>query len=133
MLSRWQRRIAGQPGVRAVIGPGAVAKGTRPLRKLGDTLTDDGKGGIGDLARLGPGLRDAAGAVTELRSGLARGAAGSALPAPAPAGPKKGPASWPAASKAPPAAAGRRAKASSGWRKARSGSPTLSARRRSAA
>ena len=38
LLSRWQRRIAAQPGVRAVIGPGPVAQGTKPLRKLGKTL-----------------------------------------------------------------------------------------------
>ena len=79
LLSRWQRRIAAQPGVRAVIGPGPVAKGTKPLRELGDTLTDDGDEGVGGLAKLGPGLRTAAGAVSELRSGLAEGAEGSAL------------------------------------------------------
>src|SRR6185312_15277843 len=79
LLSRWQRRIAGQPGVRAVIGPGPVARGTKPLRELGGTLTDEGETGVGGLARLGPGLRTAARAVTELRGGLARGAAGGAL------------------------------------------------------
>jgi RND superfamily putative drug exporter len=79
LLSRWQRRIATQPGVRAVIGPGPVAKGTKPLRKLGKTLTADGDKGVGGLARLGPGLRSAARAVTKLRGGLAEGAAGSAL------------------------------------------------------
>jgi RND superfamily putative drug exporter len=79
LLSRWQRRIAAQPGVRAVIGPGAVAKGTKPLRELGNTLTAEGPDGIGALGRLGPGLRDAARAVTRLRGGLAKGAAGSAL------------------------------------------------------
>jgi putative drug exporter of the RND superfamily len=79
LLSRWQRRIAEQPGVRAVIGPGAIGRGTKPLRKLGATLTDDGPHGIGGLADLGPGLRDAARAVTRLRGGLAKGAAGSAL------------------------------------------------------
>jgi RND superfamily putative drug exporter len=62
-----------------VIGPGPVAKGTKPLRELGGTLTDDGPDGIGALARLGPGLRTAARAVTELRGGLAEGAEGSAL------------------------------------------------------
>jgi putative drug exporter of the RND superfamily len=79
LLSRWQRRIAEQPGVRAVIGPGPVAEGTKPLRKLGRTLTADGPNGIGALGRLGPGLRDAARAVTRLRGGLAKGAAGGAL------------------------------------------------------
>jgi putative drug exporter of the RND superfamily len=79
LLNRWQRRIARQPGVRAVIGPGPVAKGTEPLRKLGGTLTGDRDEGVGGLAKLGPGLRDAAGAVTRLRSGLAEGAEGGAL------------------------------------------------------
>ncbi len=79
LLSRWQRRIARQPGVRAVIGPGPVAKGTRPLRKLGGTLTAEGDEGVGGLAKLGPGLRDAAAAVGRLRHGLAEGAEGSTL------------------------------------------------------
>jgi RND superfamily putative drug exporter len=39
LLSRWQRRIAAQPGVRAVIGPGPVARGTKPLRRLGQSFT----------------------------------------------------------------------------------------------
>jgi RND superfamily putative drug exporter len=79
LLSRWQRRIAAEPGVRAVIGPGAVARGTRPLRRLGETLTSPGDEGADGLNRLGPGLRRAARAVSELRGGLAKGAAGSAL------------------------------------------------------
>jgi RND superfamily putative drug exporter len=79
LLSSWQRRIASQPGIRAVIGPAAVAHGTRPLRNLGETFTAQGPGGPGDLAKLGPGLRRAANAVSQLRGGLAKGAAGSAL------------------------------------------------------
>jgi RND superfamily putative drug exporter len=79
LLSRWQRRIAAESGVRAVIGPGAVARGTKPLRRLGETLTSPGGEGADGLDRLGPGLRRAARAVSELRGGLARGAAGSAL------------------------------------------------------
>ena len=78
LLGRWQRQIGSQPGVRAVIGPAPVAHGTEPLRKLGRTLTAK-KGGVSGLARLGPGLRQAAKAVTRLRGGLAKGAAGSAL------------------------------------------------------
>jgi RND superfamily putative drug exporter len=79
LLSRWQHQIASQPGIRAVVGPASVAEGTKPLRELGETFTSTGPGGTGDLARLGPGLRRAADAVTELRGGLAKGAAGSAL------------------------------------------------------
>jgi RND superfamily putative drug exporter len=79
LLSRWQQRIAGRPGVRAVIGPGPVARGTKPLRELGGTLTADDENGVAGLERLGPGLRSAARAVTRLRSGIAEGAEGSAL------------------------------------------------------
>jgi RND superfamily putative drug exporter len=79
LLSRWQRRIAEEPGVQAVIGPGPVAKGTAPLRELGETLAAPGAEAPKELARLGPGLRAAARAVSQLRGGLAKGAAGSAL------------------------------------------------------
>jgi putative drug exporter of the RND superfamily len=78
-LGRWQRRIAGQPGVRTVIGPGPLARRTVPLRSLGSRLTAEGAGGPRQLEELGPGLRRAAGAVAELRAGLADGAAGSGL------------------------------------------------------
>jgi RND superfamily putative drug exporter len=79
LLARWQRRIARQPGIRTVIGPGPVARRTQPLRSLGKKLTGDGAGAPAELERLGPGLRRAADAVSELRSGLAEGAAGSGL------------------------------------------------------
>jgi RND superfamily putative drug exporter len=79
LLSRWQRKINRQPGVRAVIGPAPIARGTKPLRELGDTLAGPGSDTAGELGRLGPGLRRAARAVSELRGGLARGAAGSEL------------------------------------------------------
>jgi RND superfamily putative drug exporter len=79
LLGRWQHRIASQPGVRAVIGPAPIARGTQALRRLGSTLTRNGPNGPGGLARLGPGLRQAANAVARLRGGLAAGAAGSAL------------------------------------------------------
>ena len=79
LLGRWQRRIAAQPGIRAVIGPAAVAKGTKPLRELGETFTSTGKNGPASLAKLGPGLHHASDAVSELRSGLAQAAEGSGL------------------------------------------------------
>jgi RND superfamily putative drug exporter len=88
LLARAQRRIAARPGVRAVIGPAPVLARTKPLRSLGAKLTgtvggtsDGGKEGSSpeDLEELGPGLRRAAGAVAELRTGLADGAAGSGL------------------------------------------------------
>jgi RND superfamily putative drug exporter len=79
LLGRWQHRIARLPGVRAVIGPAPVAKGTGPLRQLGETLAGPESKTPDELSRLGPGLRGAARAVGELRAGLAKGAAGSAL------------------------------------------------------
>jgi RND superfamily putative drug exporter len=78
-LSRWQRRIAAQPGIRTVIGPGPIARRTAPLQELGGKLSADGAEGPAQLEKLGPGLRRAAGAVAELRAGLAEGAAGSGL------------------------------------------------------
>ncbi len=78
-LARWQRRIAGQPGVRTVIGPGPIARRTGPLRSLGAKLTADGAEGPAQIEKLGPGLRRAAGAVSELRAGIAEGAEGSGL------------------------------------------------------
>ncbi|HEX3325308.1 MAG TPA: MMPL family transporter, partial [Solirubrobacterales bacterium] len=77
LLGRWQRRIASQPGVRAVIGPAPLARGAAPLRRLGKRL--GGAGGPGQLAKLGPGLHRAATSVSQLRDGLARAAAGSGL------------------------------------------------------
>jgi len=79
LLGRWQRRIAAQPGVRAVIGPAPLARRAAPLRRLGEDLTRPGSGGPGQLTRLGPGLRRASGAVTRLRAGLAAAALGSGL------------------------------------------------------
>ena len=79
LLSRWQRRIAGEPGIRTVIGPGAIAGRAAPLRSLGEKLTGDGAEAPAELEKLGPGLRRAADAVGQLRAGLAEGAAGSGL------------------------------------------------------
>jgi RND superfamily putative drug exporter len=79
LLSRWQRRIAAQPGVRAVIGPGPIARRAAPLRSLGSKLASQGPDGLGQLDRLGPGLRRAARAVEQLRGGIAEGAEGSGL------------------------------------------------------
>jgi putative drug exporter of the RND superfamily len=78
-LSRWQRRISWQAGVRAAIGPGPIANRTGPLRSLGKKLTGADAEGPQQLQKLGPGLRRAAGAVSELRAGLAEGAQGSGL------------------------------------------------------
>jgi RND superfamily putative drug exporter len=77
LLSRWQRRIAAQPGVRTVIGPAAVARKAEPLRTLSSQLGEPET--TAELGRLGPGLRRAARAVERLRGGIAAGAEGSGL------------------------------------------------------
>jgi RND superfamily putative drug exporter len=79
LLARWQRRIAAEPGVRAVIGPAPIARRTLPLRSLGARLASQGPEGPAELGRLGPGLRRAARAVEQLRGGIAEGAEGSGL------------------------------------------------------
>ncbi len=79
LLADWQRRIAAQPGVRAVIGPGPIARRVKPLRALGSKLVSPGSKSVAEVDRLGPGLRRAARAVEQLRSGVAAGAEGSGL------------------------------------------------------
>jgi putative drug exporter of the RND superfamily len=83
VLARAEHRIAAEPGIRAVIGPAPIARRAAPIRSLGAKLTGrasgEGHGAPEELGRLGPGLRRAAGAVTDLRSGLAEGAEGSGL------------------------------------------------------
>jgi RND superfamily putative drug exporter len=79
LLARWQRRIAAEPGVRAVIGPGPIAHRVAPLRSLGSKLVSPNAEGSAQLTKLGPGLRRAARAVKRLRGGIAAGAEGSGL------------------------------------------------------
>jgi putative drug exporter of the RND superfamily len=79
LLNRWQRRIAAEPGVRAVIGPGPIARRAAPLRSLGAKLAGEGAEGPAEVGRLAPGLRRAADAVEQLRGGIAEGAEGSGL------------------------------------------------------
>jgi RND superfamily putative drug exporter len=80
-LTKWQRKIAEDPAVQAVIGPEQVAKKTAPLKNAGNELrTSDEKGGqLYELNRLGPGLERAANGVSQIRTGLARAAKGAGL------------------------------------------------------
>ncbi len=80
-LAKWQRRIAKDPGVQAVIGPEEVAERTEPLKKTGNELrTSNEKGGqLYELNKLGPGLERAANGVSQIRNGLARAAEGAGL------------------------------------------------------
>jgi RND superfamily putative drug exporter len=78
-LAVTQGRIGALPGVKAVIGPAALAAVARPLRSLASEL-EPGESQVSDqLAHLGPRLRKVSEAVGELRSGLAEASAGSEL------------------------------------------------------
>jgi RND superfamily putative drug exporter len=79
-LSRFQDRLARQPGVQAVIGPRQVEKRTAPLRERGnDLLGEPGERRLARLEKLGPQLDRAGGGVGTLRSGISRAAAGAGL------------------------------------------------------
>jgi putative drug exporter of the RND superfamily len=80
-LARWQRKIAEDPAVQAVIGPEEVAEKTAPLKQTGNELrTSDEKGGeLYELNRLGPQLARAESGVSMIRSGLAQAADGAGL------------------------------------------------------
>jgi RND superfamily putative drug exporter len=75
LLSRWQRRVAAEPGVRTVIGLAPLARAAHTLRGFGG-LDSTARSGV---PQLGPGLRHAATAVGRLRAGLSQASAGSAL------------------------------------------------------
>ncbi|HET8672547.1 MAG TPA: MMPL family transporter [Thermoleophilaceae bacterium] len=81
-LSRMQARIARDPDVATVIGPGNVAdkttKQVNSARHLWDTAGGKIRRGKRQTARLANGLAQASGGVQQLRSGLAKAAAGSA-------------------------------------------------------
>jgi putative drug exporter of the RND superfamily len=80
-INRWQRRIAAEPGVQAVIGPGQVYRRVQPLRETGNALlsSDEGFGPFGQLERLGRNLSRAAGGVAQLRSGISQATFGAGL------------------------------------------------------
>jgi RND superfamily putative drug exporter len=74
-LRDWQRRIAHESGVEAVIGPGPIEKRTAPLRSFGRSLL--GQGGSPRFDRLFKDLERARSGVDRLRSGLSEAARGS--------------------------------------------------------
>jgi len=79
-LSRWQRRIADDPGVQAVIGPAQIRKQVRPLQKTGnDLLAGRGEANPEKLTTLGKSLGKAANGVGQLRSGLSKASYGAGL------------------------------------------------------
>ncbi len=79
-LSRWQRRIAEDPGVQDVIGPAQVRKQSRPLQKAGnDLLAGRGEADPEQLTTLGDKLGAAAKGVRQLRSGISKASYGASL------------------------------------------------------
>jgi putative drug exporter of the RND superfamily len=79
-LSRWQQRIANDPGVQAVIGPAQIRKQVKPLQKTGnDLLAGRGEADPEQLTTLGEDLGKAADGVGRLRSGLSKASHGAGL------------------------------------------------------
>jgi len=79
-LSRWQHRIAAQPGVQAVVGPAQVSRAVAPLRQAGALLATGGETGpLAQLGRLGRNLGKAAAGVAVLRSGISKASYGAGL------------------------------------------------------
>ncbi len=79
-LTRWQRRIAADPGVQAVIGPAQIKHQVRPLQKSGnDLLAGRGEVDPGQLTTLGKQLGTATDGVRRLRSGISKASYGAGL------------------------------------------------------
>lgn len=79
-LTRWQHRIAADPGVQAVIGPAQIRKQVKPLQKTGnDLLAGRGEADPEQLTTLGEKLGVAANGVHKLRSGISKASYGAGL------------------------------------------------------
>jgi RND superfamily putative drug exporter len=81
-LTSWQRKVAEDPGVQAVIGPAQVEKKVAPLQKTSrQILGKDGEGGgqLEELRELGPKLARAEHGVARIRTGLISAAEGAGL------------------------------------------------------
>ncbi|HET9161983.1 MAG TPA: MMPL family transporter [Solirubrobacterales bacterium] len=79
-LTRWQHRIASDPGVQAVIGPAQIRKQVKPLQKTGnDLLAGRGEADPEQLTTLGEKLGVAASGVRKLRSGISKASYGAGL------------------------------------------------------
>jgi RND superfamily putative drug exporter len=79
-LSRWQHRIAAQPGVQAVVGPAQISRAVAPLRQAGALLATGGQTGpLAQLGRLGRNLGRAASGVAQLRAGISKASYGAGL------------------------------------------------------
>jgi RND superfamily putative drug exporter len=80
-LTRWQHKIAEQPGVQAVIGPAQVSRAVKPLRGIGSGILASGtsSGPLSGFGRLGRQLDRAAEGVAALRDGIAEATYGARL------------------------------------------------------
>jgi putative drug exporter of the RND superfamily len=79
-LTRWQHRIAQDPGVQAVIGPAQIKKEVKPLQETGnDLLAGRGEADPEQLTELGEKLGVAADGVRRLRSGISKASHGAGL------------------------------------------------------
>jgi RND superfamily putative drug exporter len=79
-LRRAQRRIAHDPAVQAVIGPGQIEHRVAPLQSSGnELLEEEGELTPTKLTHLGNKLERAAGGVGRLRRGVAAAASGAGL------------------------------------------------------
>jgi RND superfamily putative drug exporter len=79
LLARWQRRIAAEPGVAAVVGPAPIADRSRSLRAFGRRFGPGRDAGAARLGILGSKLDRASSGVGRIRDGLAEASAGSGL------------------------------------------------------
>ncbi len=81
VLSRFQRRIAKEPGIQFVVGPEEVSRAVEPLREAGSGIlaSDSDSGPVANFARLGRSLGRLADGVTQLRAGIAQATNGVSL------------------------------------------------------
>ncbi|HWM64527.1 MAG TPA: MMPL family transporter [Solirubrobacterales bacterium] len=79
-LKRWQERIAEDPGVQAVIGPGQIEERVEPLQEGGnDLLAGRGEADPERFKRLGTRLGGATDGVRQLRTGIEKASYGAGL------------------------------------------------------
>ena len=80
-ITRWQEKIAEDPGVQAVIGPAQISRKVAPLKQSTKELLGNGAEGghLAELTELGPKLKEAENGVAQVRAGLVDAAAGAGL------------------------------------------------------
>jgi len=79
-LDKFEERVAKDPAVASVVGPGALSSATKQLGKLPTALKESSKlltGGKKDLVRLSNGLGQAGSGAKQLQSGLVEASSGA--------------------------------------------------------